>query len=74
MDEAVTSRTACCCRYGASDNFGLADFGFRWAAAYSPQKIPEIRFRDVLAQAARKTIRLLRGAGISSTIHCIFHD
>jgi hypothetical protein len=53
MDEAVTSRAACCCRFGALDNFGAADSSIRWAAAHSPQKIQEIRFRDVLARAAR---------------------
>jgi hypothetical protein len=39
MDEVVTSRAACCCHYGASDNFGLPDTGSRRAAAYSPQKV-----------------------------------
>jgi hypothetical protein len=45
MDEVVTSRVACCCCYGASDNFGLAYFGTSYAAAFLPQKIHEIRFR-----------------------------
>jgi hypothetical protein len=44
MDEVVTSRAACCCRYGALDNFGPADSGTCWAAPHSPQKIHEIRF------------------------------
>jgi cytochrome c551/c552 len=44
MGEVVTSRAACCCRYGASDNFGPAYSDTYLAAAYSPQKIHEIRF------------------------------
>jgi len=49
MDEVATSRSACCCRYGALDNFGLLASASDWPAAHSPQKIQEIRFLDALA-------------------------
>jgi hypothetical protein len=49
MDEVVTSRTACCCCYGASDKFGLAYSGITCAAALLPQKIHEINFLEAFA-------------------------
>jgi hypothetical protein len=53
MGDVLTSRSASCCSFGALEDFGVACAGSDWSAAYSPQKIPEIRFLDGLAQAAR---------------------